>query len=191
MFWDLKLRQRPREGGAYTFYCWKKLCCARLSISAQMLESGYSPKTGYWLETRIWLGFDAAGNSTLKGMHKSTYSSFSALSRSCSPSCLETGGKLPPILLHDGNCLENLGKNSGSSGWPDTGKGQDDWDSTFHNKIFTFHNYVLFFLLEGYFFFKYWRPVSFRRSCGRKVYNIMVLGNCLIAAISNLPILKI
>jgi hypothetical protein len=24
--------------------------------------------------------------------------------------------------------------NSGSSGWPDTGKGQDDWDSTFYNK---------------------------------------------------------
>ena len=109
MFWDPDIRLKARGGGClHSLYCWKKLCCARLSISAQMLESGNSPKTGYWLETRIWLGFDAAGNWTLKGMHKSTYSSFSAISRSCSLSCLETGGKLPPILLHDGNCLENL-----------------------------------------------------------------------------------
>jgi len=48
------------EGGAYTLYCWKKLCRARLSSPAQMLESGYWPETGNWLETRIWLGFDAA-----------------------------------------------------------------------------------------------------------------------------------
>jgi hypothetical protein len=55
------------KGGAYTLYCWKKLLAFH-----HMLESGYWSKTGNWLATRIWLGFDAAGNSTLKGMHKST-----------------------------------------------------------------------------------------------------------------------
>jgi len=181
MFWDLKFRQRPREGDAYTLYCWKKLCCAWLPKCSN-LDTAAAPKLARNSDlARFWCCWklDPEGDAQI----------YLAISRSCSR--LETGGKLPPILLHDGNCLENLGKNSGSSGWPDTGKGQDDWDSTFHNKIFTFHNYVLFFLLKGYFFFKYWRPVSFRRSCGRKVYNIMVLGNCLIAAISNLPILKI
>lgn len=51
---------RGGKGVAYTLYCWKILCRARLSSPAQMLESGYWPETGNWLETRIWLGFDAA-----------------------------------------------------------------------------------------------------------------------------------
>jgi len=69
MFGDLKFRLMAKGGWVLTL----STAGRNSAVLAQMLESGYcSPKTGYWLETRIWLGFDAAGNSTLKGMHKST-----------------------------------------------------------------------------------------------------------------------
>ena len=123
IFWDLKSRQEAKGGGClHSLLLEDTLLTA---VLAQMLESGYCcwPKTGsklgsgsvlMLLETRPWRGCT------------NLPSNISLLLSS-------RNWKTAPILLHDGNCLENLGKNSGSSGWPDTGKGQDDWDSTFHN----------------------------------------------------------
>lgn len=93
MFWDQEIKLKARGGGClHSFYCWKKLCRARLSISAQMLESGNSLEN--WILARnsdlarfwcCWWKLDPEGDAQI----------YLALC-SCSLSYLETGGKLPP-----------------------------------------------------------------------------------------------
>ena len=90
---------------------------------------------------------------------------------------LETGAKLPPSFSMMATASK-ISIYSGSSDWPDTGKGQDDWDSTFYNKTLqsTIVWIIQFFRKD--ICFQYWRPGYLRRNCNEKFYKIMVLWNC-------------
>ena len=64
------------------------------------------------------------------------YLALSAISRSCSTLVSKN---CPPSFSMMATASK-ISIYSGSSDWPDTGKGQDDWDSTFYNMTFTFDN---------------------------------------------------
>jgi len=110
-------------------------CLHSLLLEETLLCSPFTKRsnldTGNWLETRVWLDFDAVPETRPWRGCTSLPSSFCNISLLLSR--LETGAKLPPSFSMMATASK-ISIYSGSSDWPDTGKGQDDWDSTFYDK---------------------------------------------------------